>query len=384
MNFRKVALPLVCALVGAAIGYMFSRHSDFSGPARLAHGDTNDRFAKVALLRKQEGHVQQAELLQEIALDRMRDDPTRIPEVWQVLQSNIAVASQGAFAEVIRLGTFDRSVRASLLHCSSLAEFEMGWRVHTAIETLLHKKRSELQSDVAAELQTLRSQCDESPFGKSISSFVAAMVSTAPDQTSLGARLTAALPPPATGLGGDVLRSPLKDLIRSLLAQAASEYASVKEAVSEQRKRDEANEELVPASEAEGGRFQRLLERLAALQDSLETADFDRWIWFTDGDALSTQLEDLRHSISQLGQSAFELQRGRYNLWALTQIHAAEESLDWPQRLGQVDVHLLHPTVSALYSMVYNRRIEAAPDRHKRGYSVRLLLNQAKIRQEQF
>lgn len=386
MNIRKLILPLFVGFGGLAVGFIISDHADVTGQTQLDTTDSSDRFSRLAILRQQDGHIEQAELLEQIALGKMSNDPARIPNNWQILQSNISEHSQDAFADLSRLEAFDRSVRASLLRCASLAEFDVGWRVHLSIAYLLHLKRAELQGEVAAKLENLKSQCNETMFAQSVESFLSTMESASDGQVPLEARLVAALPRPVAGASSDTVRSKLAELFRLLLKQAKSDYDSINKDVLEQHGRDKANEELAPATQSSQGAYQRLFERLARLQDSLEAADLDRWLLFTNDQQLSASVDPLRQSISQLAQRAFELQRSRYNLWALMQIHTAEESGDWPQRLGQVDIHLLHPTVSALYSMVYNRRIKesAEEDRHKRGNFVRLLLNQNKVRLGQF
>jgi hypothetical protein len=73
-----------------------------------------------------------------------------------------------------------------------------------------------------------------------------------------------------------------------------------------------------------------------------------------------------------------------YNLWAIRQINAAEDSPQWPDYLGTIDRSLLHPSVSAMWNLVHDRRFAEVQKREDRPSTVRRLLNAHLVGLERF
>ena len=72
---------------------------------------------------------------------------------------------------------------------------------------------------------------------------------------------------------------------------------------------------------------------------------------------------NLAEKIANLTQKLYSLQQLAYNLWALREIHAADEDTDnWDVPLARIDTGLLHPTVAALYQQTYGEKIKTIDD----------------------
>ena len=89
-------------------------------------------------------------------------------------------------------------------------------------------------------------------------------------------------------------------------------------------------------------------------------------------------LTDAHKEIEQLLSDVTRLQGIRYNLWALRTIYRAQQSGNWDRLLGKIDVGLLQPTVSALYSTTYDSLIREKTDPRTRIVAVQNILNDKK------
>ncbi len=71
----------------------------------------------------------------------------------------------------------------------------------------------------------------------------------------------------------------------------------------------------------------------------------------------------LADKIANLTDKLYSLQQLAYNLWALREIHSAEEDTDnWDVPLARIDTGLLHPTVASLYQRTYEEKIKKVED----------------------
>jgi len=173
------------------------------------------------------------------------------------------------------------------------------------------------------------------------------------------------------------------DIVNALTTKAETERMDIDRDVTAKAGADKNGGNVDPAAQSPGP-YQSDIKRLNELQEAIATADFRHWAALAMDQNVADQVEKVQADLQASAEKALRFQQRRYNLWALQQIHVAEDAPNWPERLGQIDSRFLHPSVAALYSMVNDSLVKGLDDHAQRPAALRRLINQDKVHLERF
>lgn len=410
-SYLKIGMLAVVALEMSACGFGPHSSEDVLSPTAQIPGTNSSASAvaphdgnacnSVALIRlaveaEYSGEAEKAQLLEEAALHRMNTNLCEAPAMWAFLQETSAAKSDNVLRSLERLLGFQREIDAALAHCSNVTDFEQAWTVRIAVQEEIAEARTKVKSALIKELTTLNSLCSGKGFRECLDILKDAMSGSLPqdqDKDPLSSLLLISLgeseTPESEKLTATSLHSGIQpysqilDLTKLILDRGRSELDALKSRIDTEVASDLTSELIEPAATGMG-KYQTILEDLTALGASLEDAGLAILLTYTNSEDTSRSMLELVSESTALAYRASDSQTLRYNLWAMQQIYVSETASSWPQRLGSIEMRLLHPNVSALYSMTYDDLIRRETNSTARTSVVHQVLNKEKVTLDQF
>ena len=374
--------------------------SGMVGPLAIQNSDSHGEplaLMRAGLKSLKEGEGDRAEFLIQAALQSQAKIPSTASGLWKeykdYLDSNPKL---DAYDRLTRLSSYLNRVEGTLVACSNLLDFQVVWEVRKHLldeksvshESLLNealKKVKALTSNLKGEIESKRSLA------------VFSLIGSQSDQLKASALLvltTESTKPIATNKVAESIR----ELLNVVIASATNDVATINKRVESAAKNDKKGDSVDPDKL---GVFEKISQDIQKLALSIESADLPTWILMTTPvkvknektkeelktsslgnppeNPLVISSTQINTSLSQLQGEVARLQGVRYNLWALRTIYGAESSENWDIELGQIDLGLLHPTVSALYSITYDTLLRKQTDPLIRAGMVRAILNSKKM-----
>ncbi len=189
----------------------------------------------------------------------------------------------------------------------------------------------------------------------------------------------------------EVAPSPAKPLMASVVAmamgQADKQLNHAKSVITALRATVETSRNPVEPVSTTAQNVGRAQAELNALGQTLKLVGNERlraWATTTEEASVAGGLADFEQQLSTTGADLTKLQLTLYNLWAIRQIYAAEDTTEWTVYLGSVDRGVLHPSVAAMWNLVHDRRFAEVQDRAVRPAEVRRLLTAKPVALERF
>jgi hypothetical protein len=408
--FRPLKWPalfvagLLSGLLPWLLGYRVA--GEAKQPVVDAGSSAVETFVAWAVAAQRAGQRDKAEYLEQDLLNLVVARPDKLPQMWPLLKQQLERGSDGSAGKIARLVSFKKTVEAALMATREPADFEAVWRVRLDVAKMLDAESRALAADLVKRIELLRKQVDvTTTFAEaaevlrrenepqSVSGASAATPETLEFTLSLCFGTLVAVPTsgpatsPATGATSpqnDAVVANWNKVLKLMLDRAESDVAQLRKQLKDQADLDRKPEGVGPTDLSSSGAYEVIATAAVRLEGELAAADLGRWSTFGNDRTVAIRIDDSHSHLSEVAAEASQLQQSRYNLWALRQISAAEDVPNWPERLGQVDVHLLHPTVSALYAMAYENRLKSLDDPSARPQVVRRLINQLNVRQERF
>lgn len=387
---KLLTSALVSLVTGVAIGVAVSvliprvwnwRPQSTSATETAAVAETAEEFARRAVEAERNAKPEMADLLERAAFARAAAHGSEIPALWLVIRSQLDQGKQGAHARLESLQALRRAIDLSLSAASRFADFEAAWQVRVDVTSAIAMAQSNLGSEIEADLEHLTNEVKTEPFSKAALHFAERVHGGGEKSLDATMRILEA--------GGSPSATPVatrkaNDIVDVMLPKAEEEKIRLEQSLDQQWKADQSSMEMEPEQVTKRGTYANLSEEIQQLHEDLKSMDLESWLVFATEPGHAGRLEKLYSDIARCLTRAQELQQAKYNLWAIREIHAAEEVQEgWPERLGRIDVRLIHPTVSALYSMAYETRMKSL-DGQQRPQAVRRLIQQPKIAIEQF
>ena len=171
-----------------------------------------------------------------------------------------------------------------------------------------------------------------------------------------------ALPKTITRIGM-ALKLDLQERISSLVLAAQA-----------QEQKDRGGEKIEPLKGDSGeyrGSLERLFRDLQGIDAKMNGEAVSFWLSRIPVlPGVANTAKELSERIQQCAETISDLQRRRYNLWALREIYTGGESSNWDEYLGRIDIGLLHPSVHTCYSIERDERLRREDDLQVRQKSL--------------
>jgi hypothetical protein len=315
-----------------------------------------------------------------------------------VEQNRPAVSGDDTIAradrELALLLRYEDDLETAAGACRSLADIDVICQVHEEVVARIEVHRTQLLTAVRSHLAEFATQLATKNCAEALDDF-ATLKPTFDD--ALVTLIGSSKPDGDTGLASIVqvvgtLQKRTDDEIRSI-RHAADRYA---ETLRNGQRVDPAVASLEGNAKTSGakGACQEQLDRLNSISAALDRCDMTGWLNIarrietedkggtSSHDAINSDAGldpvPLERAVAEASAEHAHLQQLAYNLWALREILAAEDTDSWEDRLGVIDVGFLHPTVGALYSSAYGRRIEGSRDPSARAEAAQRVLSTPK------
>jgi hypothetical protein len=299
-----------------------------------------------------------------------------------LIRSQLDHGIQGARDRLERLQALRRVIDQSLSGASRIADFDAAWRVRADVMSAIALAQSTLGREIGGDLEQLINQVDRTEsFNEAVRHCAEKIHGDSEKSLDAAIRIWEASGSPNTTR--PAIRK-ANDIINVMLQKAEREKQRLKRLLDQRWEADQHNTGMEPEQKTKRGEYANLTEKLQKFHEDLKSMDLESLLILAPDPTQASRLEELYSDVAGCLTRVQELQQAKYNLWAIQQIHTAEEVPGWPERLGQIDVRLLHPTVSALYSMAYEARMKSLDDRQQRPQAVRRLIQQPKVVIEQF
>ncbi len=341
--------------------------------------------------------------------------PLLAPILWKnyhvyIYDSNNKFSAEDRF---LHLSGYLDKIDEALSGCRTEEEFQQVWAVRCQVIRERDKEQKEIDKNTVQKITKLVQKMTEAnnskEFIKTIKSFAQETVEIKP-----AIALAISSIPEDEYKSSEIVQSGNK-LIQLVSYAAKAQCAFLKKERDQAIKDDRDNKAVAPESlnlqnnenTASGqnpgaGQYELLQTELNDFALELEKCDLPTWYTMLEetksapqdnetkskkvdnADSNGSILIDLQNDMEQLRSDAIRLQGMRYNLWALRSIHQADESANWVNILNKINVGLLHPTVSALYSSASDKLIKEKTDPNTRVRVVSSILNERKIPLSEF
>ena len=342
-----------------------------------------EEFLRESLLRQMPPQSAESEVLRNISFERLRQEPAALPSLWHLIKQQSGRPGISLDTQLDELLAFRTAASRAVPMARTIEDVDTAGRVLSEINGTLQafseKLRAQLESDLIADTAEIAKASSLKEAVGLISNEFDGDASTIGRERRLLAESSPSLDesksstePAATGSS---------TLLKTALSRAATDLAALRREVDEGRDADQKSPWPAPSNTQVG--YTQLLGQADELASSLDSSTLRHLALLVGDSASILKLDDLRTQLGTVISQVTEYRVGRYNLWAIQQIHASEDAYEWPERLGQIDVRILHPTVSALYSMAYEGRVKSLED-VQRPNVVKRLINQPKVGLDQF
>lgn len=336
------------------------------------------------------------------------------PLLWDRYHGYLDKKKLTAEESVLRLSTYLESIDKAAIASHTGAEFQTVWDVRTKVleqrGAVIESLKSAIGNDLTKVVEQIRQLPDKDKHVEAINKLSQVGEDVLPKLHAIkvafptGGPVAAVLPKEVT----DKLAAAVKEVLSLVGNQVA---AMEKERDGEAKEDSEGNardpggdadttgENKDASPEDKTGRYEALARRIVGLRLLLDEADVQSWLAIMGNEnkepnspqqKLSTPpnpqlaecerlLAEAQKKMESLSADVSRRQGLRYNLWALGVIYRAQQSSSWDGILGRIDVGLLQPTVSALYSSTYDSLIKEKTDPRTRIVAVQNILNGKKI-----
>lgn len=374
---RGAILTLAAVVIASAVfGYVARGFTD----TPVAAAVPGEQLTPVGLLglavAAEANDSSRADLLAQVAVDRLVEDPTSVPAFWGSFESYLTKhSSLPAEEKLARLLLLEDALEAACSACRTRDELDRLWPIRERLTASATAARETVFEAVVGEIQRF----DTDRATKPLETWLVELAGVCPDWER---RLSAASATPLTTAQEKHLTE---------LQQVSSRwYQQITDALKEFRTKVERDAtslgqtESQPVADGADGTLQKQLSKLEQLAQAVELAQLDGWQDYLH--QLSAQpmddeaLQDiaLLAPFAEIADKCAALQRLRYNLWAVNQLATAETSSAWQDYLGAIDVSLLEPATAALYTLAYDKRIRELSEPSAQGEAVRRILRRPK------
>lgn len=354
---------------------------------------TARQLAEAALALEENGNTQKALYLQEVAMSRAREKPKELSGIWSLLKEHTETESSQKTNNSARLYVFLQELEEVLLKTSDMATFEELWAIREEVSSRL--KASSIES-VPIKLEQLKqfakefeqnsffeyqdllsgSQSDEVT-KTSFTDLLNAMIGQ--DET-----FSASIHSVSEDIGGGEI---LSEIFSTIIQKAGEEIVGIESEYDIEVGKDRQGEIVEPSNGGSLGRYGILMQRVMDFNNVWQGYDIDYYLSYLRGEKTSS-LQTLMNEIDEQAQNLLthcaEMQHVRYNLWALNRLFVSERTPGNGSRFGQIDVQLLQPAVSTMYSIVYDKLLAEQKDPSARRIFINQLLNEPKVSMERF
>ena len=336
------------------------------------------------------------------------------PLLWSRYQEYLGKKKLAAEESVLRLSTYLDSIDKAAIASHTEAEFQAVWDVRNKVleqrSAVIESLKSAIGNDLTKVVEQIRQLPDKDKHVEAIEKLSQVGEDVLPKLHAIkvafptGGPEAAVLPKEVT----DKLAAAVKEVLSLVDNQVAS---LEKERDAESKEDSEGNahdpggdadatgEKKNASPEETTGRYEALARHIVGLRQLLDEADVQSWLAVMGNDNKEPNspqqrpstppspqlaecerlLADVQKKMESLSADVSRRQGLRYNLWALGVIYRAQQSSNWDGILGRIDVALLQPTVSALYSSTYDSLIKDKTDPRTRIVAVQNILNGKKI-----
>jgi hypothetical protein len=328
----------------------------------------------------EQGDPSRADLLTQLAVRRQADRPRETAAVWKSFKGFLEGQKLPTRGRLSRLLAYRDSLDPVLLACRRLDDFDAVYAVRAEVLAAIGKTRSDLLASLQRDFAAFLVKHKDKSAGGALEEFASAREKWEPDLLALTGAAGPGRKPEEQNKELEALHRVAKDLA----SRAADALKRLEERLKVQVEQDGKNRPPGTPGEGKAGPCESLLRELQALSAAVEGAQLARWLDPTSDERSRPELEALVGDLALLQSRVVKHRHLRYNLWALGQIHAAETGQGWETQLGAIEVGLLHPAVSALYSLTYDARVRQISDAQTRVSKVRTLLTRRKVTLEAF
>lgn len=394
LSFRT-AYGLTLLLLGIVVGMILHRPAVVAQSPVSASPELPDVARLFSLgLSLPSREQEQAEFLTQLSLRHQESNPTLVPSLWLRYQDYLE--KQGLTPEdyLLRLDVFLESIDKSALACDTESGFMSVWKVRKQVlaqrQTKVDSLTSALNEKLDALLEDVQAKSRE---GNRMEAIALA--------AERGEVIVATIRAVKTAWATDhqamlSLEEKIECLLTEVLSVVTAQLSDLRKERDVEAAKDTSgntSESVVGDASDEKGAYEALAHRIAQLRDRLDEADLPTWLSvFGEAKGVSldkggkstssenvgnseAMLADVHTQIDRLLADVSRLQGLRYNLWSLKTIYRAQQSSNWDGLLGRIDVGLLQPTVSALYSTTYDSLIRDKTDPRTRIVAVQNILN---------
>lgn len=329
-------------------------------------GNTTDEARSDALIRA--------------ALDGQSLHPMAAEGVWSRLKE--VYSKRSGFDRVVGLTIYLNAIEDTVGTCVDIDTFEKLWAIRDDVISERNKAMEPWQNELQKELAAFRTLVEKDGWRKTIATDEGKqkaeqlqnevqMYEDIAEQTNQ--RLPDEVSKTATAI---------EDGIRQRLKQIDKELES-------ERGRDLNKELIEPVEESKTssrGTYQKLLDRVEVLDSEARTEECVFWLTHLPQatNVAPSAVEPVAEAISLRAAQIWQLQRLRYNLWALRIIYGADDSPQWQEELGVINTGQLDPSVHSLYTMTHDKRLGNETDVDNRTNAVQVLLSKKKVPLEAF
>jgi len=296
---------------------------------------------------------------------------------------------------LIQLVAFQDQLEESLIRATNVIDFDHAWEVWEQVNRQVFASRDKLLLELSALVGDFAKPTEANSLDDVTGHYVEFADQLKASHIPLSAIIAAT--PPTEPLPEDLKHAVA--LIGSWQNKIETVAQETQKAISQHKQQlRESTVKVEPTridnSQFADGQFTAWIAQIAKLDFAVERSDLGAWLDLqsaannvaSQSSVTATKTPDalpienaLAASLAGAAQDAGIARQLAYNLWALREIHAAETSESWISRLAQIDTGMLEPVVSALFSSVYSRRLEAVTSPEGRSGTVQQLLSGSKV-----
>jgi len=296
---------------------------------------------------------------------------------------------------LIQVVAFQDQLEESMVRATNVGDFDRAWEVWEQVSRQVVASRDKVLHGLSVLIESIPKPTKASRLDEVATCYLEFVDQLKASHIPLTAVIAAT--PPAEPLP-DELQQALP-VIRGWQERVKATAQETQKAINEHKRQlRESTVKIDPSRTDKGrfadGQFTAWIAQIAELELALERSDLGAW---QDLQAItkkaipreSTSLtktpvtppaeNEPTATLVNAAQDAGAARVLAYNLWALREIHAAETADSWVPRLAQIDTGMLDPVVSALYTSVYSRRLEAITSPDGRSNTVQQLLSGNKV-----
>lgn len=351
-----------------------------------ASASTARQIAENAVALENEGDLEKAQYMREVAFTRARQKPEEFSGLWQFYCE--LVKSSGAENGMVSDYISDE-IDQSLLGTSDVSTFETLWAIREEIA-----KTSEASNQLDLNGLTAIVERSESANLDECCLMITGGASKEAVYRPLGDVLLGLFPDNSVdpiletqNSSVEVAQKKLEEFLIRVTDKFSQELKVIEDGYLQLSELDKKGQFREPSESPKLGRYAEELNEIAKLEQTWIALNLTYYVALASQESiakLSEELQSIQARLQVLPSRCAESQNLAYNLWALNRLQLAENSPEGGGIVGMVDIRFLHPTVSSLYSTVYSSLLENNRDPNSRRNLIQNILNGKKVMMEQF